>query len=124
MARLGWRTEDLSSLLVCVCNHQGPRPGRSSWTYGEDNGDASTDRFASIQRRLFTQPQVLRLAAIALPARDRGAKQQHLDALTGGQLGNDLGAGACSDNVDLGARGAGGGRIDCGRAVRAIDHGV
>jgi hypothetical protein len=38
MARLGRRTEDLSSLLVCVCNHQGPHPGEVVVLTGKTTG--------------------------------------------------------------------------------------
>ena len=100
----------------------GRRSGQTMGAHGEDDGDASSHRLAAVQGGLLAQPQVLRLAAVALPAGDGGAVQHHLDALARGQGCNDLGACARAHNVDLGfgARGIGG--LERRGAVRAVDH--
>lgn len=59
-------------------------------THREDNRDSSSHSFAAVQRCLLTQPQIFRLATMALPAGNGCTVQQHLDALTRGQCGNDL----------------------------------
>ena len=55
----------------------------SSWqsTHREHDRNAASHGLAAVQCCLLAQPQVLRLAAVALPARDRGAIQEHLNAL-------------------------------------------
>lgn len=91
-------------------------------TYGEHDGDATADSFGARQVGLLAQPQVLRLAAIALPARHGSSKQQHLNALSGGQRSNHLLAAALSDNVYLSS---GCGRLGCAQStwtVGAVDH--
>lgn len=92
-------------------------------TYWEDNRDTTAYGLCSSQICLLAQPQVLCLSALALPARHGSSKQQHLNALTGGQRGNDLLASSLSDNVNLSSGSRGSGRVQRRGAVRAVDHG-
>lgn len=78
VARLGRGTEDLEG-----CQRwQGS--GQTMGAHREDDGDTSSHRLATVQGGLLAQPQVLRLAAMALPAGNGGAIQEHLYALAGG----------------------------------------
>lgn len=88
----------------------------------EHDRHASPHRLAAVERGLVAQPQVLRLAAIALPAGDGGAEQQHVDALAGRQRRNHLGARAGAHNVDLGLGAGGIGSLERRGAVGALDH--
>jgi len=88
-------------------------------TYRENDRNATSDGLRAVQLRGVAHPQILRPAG-GLPADDGGAEQQDLDALAGGQARNDLRV----VDVDDGLRHLGGWRVDGGRLVGAIDHGM
>lgn len=106
--------DDLTYTLTCHCLR--------NRTYRKHNGDASADSFGAGQVCLLAQPQVLRLAAIALPACHGSSKQQHLNALARRQRSNDLLASSLSDNVHLSSRCRSLGCAESTGAVRAVDH--
>lgn len=114
----GDRRPGSQSLACCQ-----PHNEAMAETYGEDDGNASSNGFAARYIGLVTQPQVLRLAAVTLPAQDGSSKQEDLDAVARGQRRNHLLAAALSFNVDL-SSGSRGCRRAYGRgAVCAVDHG-
>lgn len=91
-------------------------------TYREHHRDTSADSLAPIQGCLLAQPQVLCLAAIALPAGNRGAVQQHLDAFARRQRCDDLLARARAHDIDLRCGAGGRRRIDGRGAIGAVGH--
>lgn len=51
-------------------------------THRKNNRHTPPDRFTPIQHGIVTQPQILGLAAIALPRRDSGAVEVDCDAVS------------------------------------------
>jgi hypothetical protein len=91
-------------------------------TYREHDRNTTPNRLLAREISRLAQPQVLSLAAIALPASDGSSKEQHLYALTRRKSRNDLLAASFSDNVDLRTGSRRGGSVERGRLVRAVDH--
>lgn len=118
MPGFGRGAEDLG----IVSTHRGAKCVEWGSAYWENNGNAAPNSLASIQRCLLTEPQILHLAAVALPAGDRGAMKKNLDALARRQGRDDLLAGAGAHDVDLRSGACGRRRIDGGGTVGAVGH--
>lgn len=92
-------------------------------TYGKDYGNATPHCFCSRQIGLLTQPQVLRLATIALPARNCSSKEEDLNALTRREGRDHLLAAFLPNNVYYSSTRGLRWRLERGRAVCTVNHG-
>ena len=91
----------------------------SSHTYGKHNRHPAPHRLRSIRLRLLANPQLL-IPSRILPADDRSAKEQHLDAISCWQHGRDAVVGVRDCYLGLGSKTGRGG--EGGGFLWAVDH--
>jgi hypothetical protein len=91
-------------------------------TYREHDRNTTSNSLLASQVGGIAQPQILSLAAVALPAGNSSSEQQHFYALTRRKPRDDLLAAPFSDDINLRTGTSRGGCVERGRFVRAVDH--